>query len=416
MKRDGIDRQALAEFVSVIIPCRNEVATLSRCLDSILLGSYPADRMEVLVIDGGSSDGTRELIDQYRHRDARVRLLDNPQRITPCALNLGIDAARGSIIARIDAHARVAPDYLEKCVGYLLSTGADNVGGSMRTVPAGPGLFAPAIVTVLSHRFGVGNSRFRTLGQGSNPVEQGSNTLGQGSNTGEQGSNTVEQGSNNDASVWVDTVFGGCWRRPIFDRIGRFNPRLRRSQDMEFSRRLQAAGGRTLLVPSIRCDYYARTGFGQFCRHNFANGQWAILPFLYSEVVPVSLRHLIPLCFASALLAGGGALLWTPWPLALVAGSYLGTNLLVSAMAARKQKSFAQLLRLPIVFSALHLSYGAGSIAGILEAASVLFERRSSRIAAHRLQPGARSGKAPANNIPAVPTRTTKARTTTTAG
>ena len=136
----------------------------------------------------------------------------------------------------------------------------------MRTLPRGPGPFAEPIVTVLSHRFGVGNSHFRT------------------------GSSQAR---------WVDTVFGGCWPRAVFSRVGEFNEALERSQDMEFSLRLKAAGGKTLLAPDVRSDYYARSTLGSFWRHNLLNGEWAVLPFLYSRIIPVSLRHLIPLRLCS---------------------------------------------------------------------------------------------------------------------
>ena len=185
--------------LSVLIPCRNEVRFLARCLDSVLAGDYPASEMEVLVIDGGSADGTRELIGRYAAADPRVKLIENPERITPCALNRGIDAARGEIIARVDAHAAVARDYFSKCVAHLIESGADNVGGGMRTIAQQQSWVSGAIITVLSHRFGVGNSYFRT-------------------------GTTLPR--------WVDTVFGGCWRREVFDRVGRFNPQLARSQDL----------------------------------------------------------------------------------------------------------------------------------------------------------------------------------------
>ena len=142
MRRPGPARPAMPEappLVSVIIPCRNEIKFLGRCLDSILGGDDPAGPMEVLVADGESTDGTTALIEQYAARDARVRRIRNPRRTTPAALNLAIQAARGDVIARVDAHAAVAPDYVRRCVDLLKSSGADNVGGVMRTLAQDPG-------------------------------------------------------------------------------------------------------------------------------------------------------------------------------------------------------------------------------------------------------------------------------------
>jgi len=329
-------------FVSVVIPCRNEARFLPRCLDSILRGDYPPDRMEVLAVDGSSSDGTRECIRCYAQRDPRVRLVENLQGTTPAALNRGIDAARGEIIARVDAHASVARDYLTRCVEYLSCSGADNVGGTMSTLPQDGGWFAGPIVAALSHRFGVGNSYFR-IGL--------------------------------DEPRWVDTVFGGCWRRQVFERVGRFNPDLLRSQDLEFSLRLKAAGGRTLLAPDVRSDYYARARFASFWRHNFLNGEWAILPFVYSEVIPVSLRHLIPLLFVLALGAGAALLPWSGRPLAAVLVPYAAANLGASAQVALTRHQVKYLALMPAVFGALHLAYGLGSISGLIRAAGVLWKR-----------------------------------------
>lgn len=329
-------------FVSVVIPCRNEARFLPRCLDSILSGDYPADRMEVLAVDGSSSDGTRECIRSYAQRDGRVRLVENPQGTTPAALNRGIEAAHGDVIARVDAHAAVAREYFSRAVAHLETSGADNVGGTMRTLAQEDGPWAGAIVAALTHPFGVGNSYFR-IGSGD--------------------------------PRWVDTVFGGCWRRQVFERVGRFNPELLRSQDLEFSLRLKAAGGRTLLAPDVRSDYYARARLGSFRRNNFLNGQWAILAFAYSPVIPVSLRHAIPLLLVLAVGAGAALLPWSRWPLAAVLLPYAAANLGATAHVAVTRRRIGYLARMPAAFGALHLGYGLGSVYGLIRAAGVLWKR-----------------------------------------
>jgi glycosyltransferase involved in cell wall biosynthesis len=303
--------------------------------------------MELLVIDGASTDGTRGLIDEYRAKDVRVRLVDNPQGNTPSALNRGIDAARGEIIARVDAHAAVPPDYFTRCVAHLTASGADNVGGVMRTLPQDPGYFAGPIVAALSHPFGVGNSHFRI------------------------GSREPR---------WVDTVFGGCWRREVFARVGRFNPALLRSQDLEFSLRLKALGGRTLLVPDVSSDYYARSRMGPFWRHNVSNGKWAILPFLSSPVMPVAWRHLIPLLFVMALLLGIVLAPWTRAPLAAVALLYALVNAAASVHVSAREHRPRYLFLMPLAFFALHLSYGLGSLAGLVQVAAAWRPSRAEHI------------------------------------
>jgi succinoglycan biosynthesis protein ExoA len=319
-------------FLSVIIPCRNEAPFIAPCLNSILASDYPRDRMEVLVADGLSVDGTLPLLQVIAARDPRLRLLDNPERITPVALNRAIAAARGEIVIRFDAHAVMPPDYLSRCVDLLEHSGADNAGGAIRTVAQSNGPFSAPIAAALGSRFGVGNSRFRTA-------------------------------SKNTSARPSDTVFGGCWRREIFSRLGGFNERLARGQDLEFNLRLLRAGGTILLDPSIVCDYYARSSLASFWKHNFTNGAWAILPFALSGVVPVRPRHLVPLAFVLAL--AGSFLLPFPWSIA-VPSVYAALNLAVSAQLAFADRRLRDLALLPIVFAALHLAYGLGSAWGCL--------------------------------------------------
>lgn len=351
-------------FASVVIPVRNERAFIACCLDSVLANNYPADRLEILVVDGLSEDGTRAILDHYASRFSTIRILDNPGKITPAALNLGIRDARGDIVVRLDAHARIAPDYISQCVAWIESSNADNVGGLMRTLPRGSGLVAEAITLALGHSFGVGNSAFRT---------------------------------GKAEPRWVDTVFGGCYRREVFRRVGGFNERLPRGQDMEFNLRLKRAGGRTLLVPSIRCDYFARCDLRSFLKHNWTNGVWAIRPFLESEIVPVRPRHLVPLAFVLALnvaLAIG----WTPlgarlpeplslgpvslaleglgsWPFLLLASCYLAAALVASAQLAWRCRDARLAIVLPAIFLGLHLAYGLGSLWGLLGAAAAVARR-----------------------------------------
>jgi succinoglycan biosynthesis protein ExoA len=320
--------------VSIIVPCRNERPFIADCLESIIANDFPRDRMEVIVVDGLSDDGTRDIVRGFAESYSFIRLVDNPRRSTPCGLNVGILAARGEIVMRIDAHARIAPDYISRCVDGLARSGAENVGGVMHTIPQGSGLLGDAIVAALSHRFGVGNSVFRTHA---------------------------------DQPTWVDTVFGGCYRREVFDRVGLFNESLARGQDMEFNRRLARAGGRTLLLPDVVSYYYARSDYRSFCRHTCTNGVWAIMPFAYSDVVPVSVRHLIPLLFVSSMaLPAAVSLFWSPavWAMVMVVAAYGVANIVASSQVASSAKRPVFLLVMPIIFATLHFAYGLGSLWG----------------------------------------------------
>jgi len=330
----------MTPLVSVIIPCRDEARYIERCLASVLASEW--DRLEVIVADGMSVDGTRERVDQYAARDRRVRRIDNPARRTPQALNRALAAAQGDFILRLDAHSKIAPDYIARAVRNLETSGADCVGGAMRTVAAGSGAFACAIRIALSHLFGVGNAHFRTSSR-----------------------NSLE------APRSVDAVFGACWKREVFDRIGGFNERLERSQDIEFSGRLRRAGGKILLSPEMHIDYYARATLDAFWRHNWSNGVWAILPFGCVAGIPVRWRHLAPLALVLALMGSVAAGIYSGigWLLWAVAAPYLAVNLAASVQSAWAERSFGLAFRMPVVFASLHLAYGAGSLWGCVRLA-----------------------------------------------
>lgn len=318
--------------VSVIVPCRNEAPFIARCLESIIANDYPRDRLEILVVDGMSDDKTWNVVSDFAREHPEVKTLRNPRLITPVALNLGIADARGEIIFRIDAHARVARDYLRLCVDGLRRYEVDNIGGAMETLPIDDGLVAKAIAASMSHAFGVGDSDFRV------GTEQVAAT---------------------------DTVFGGCYRREVFEKIGLFNERLMRTQDMEFNQRLRKAGGRILLDPKIRCCYYAPADVKSFARHNFHDGLWAILPFAYSDVLPVRLRHLVPGAFTAAIVLSLMLGIWLePLRLLLAAmmGIYFAASLVSSIHIAWRKLDFRYACLLPVVFGVRHFAYGFGSL------------------------------------------------------
>ena len=331
----------MTPLVSVVIPCRNEVRFISRCLDSVLASEYPADLLEVIVADGMSRDGTRECLAAYAARDSRVRSIDNPAGITPVALNRAIEAARGEVIVRLDARAEIAPEYIARAVESLDSREADCVGGAMRTVAAGTGIFAEPIRMALTHPFGVGNSHFRTGA---------------------------------DQPRWVDAVYGGCWRREVFDRLGWFNERLERSQDIEFSTRLRRAGGKILMSPEMQITYCARGTFRGFCSQNWTNGVWAVLPLACSSGMAMRWRHLAPLGLVIVLTLAFAASAWleSAWLAAAVAGPYIAANLASCAHTAWKERNVTTAWLMPVVFASLHFAYGFGSAWGCLRLAAAL--------------------------------------------
>lgn len=322
-----------APMVSIIIPCRNEDAYIAGCLDSILASDYPQDRLEILVSDGRSSDRSRKILATYTAAYRSIVLLDNALGTTPAALNLGVRAASGDIIIRMDAHVLYPRDYIRRLVSGLQETGADNVGGVLETVPAEDTPIAQAIALGMSHRFGVGNSHFRI--------------------------GTRERRE-------VDTVPFGCFRRDVFQRVGLFDEELIRNQDDEFNFRLITRGGRVVLLPDVFCRYFARRSLGQLSRMYYQYGYFK--PLVARKVGRVmTLRQLVPALLVVALLGSAGLSMLQPGATAvfsLVTLTY-ALAVLVCALGAVPRQGLLCAAALTVVFPILHFSYGLGFLLGI---------------------------------------------------
>jgi succinoglycan biosynthesis protein ExoA len=324
-------------MLSVVIPCWNEAGFVAPFLDSVLANDYPADRLEVLLVDGMSSDGTREIVQKYAAADPRLRMIDNPGHSKPIALNLGVLDARGDVIIRLDVHAIYQSDYLRRCVqGLVAHPEADNVGGTRRAEPRDDKLLSKAVSLANTHPLAAGNAKYRIGASG---------------------------------PKWVDTVFGGCYRREVFDRIGLFDERLDRTQDLEFNQRLRAAGGKILLIPDIVCTYYPRGDWREFVTWTYRSAYWA---FRGSRTVGRwigSWRNCVPLGFVAGL--AGAAVLGPHSSIVrrvagAVVGTYGGLVLVSSARVAARERDPRLLVAMPVVFFATHVAYGVGSAVGIL--------------------------------------------------
>jgi glycosyltransferase involved in cell wall biosynthesis len=323
--------------VTVLVPCRNEERYIGACLDSILGTNYPADRLEILVIDGRSSDRTRDIVQQYVGRDPRIRLVDNPKQIVPTALNAGIRLATGEVVVRMDAHVVYPASYITRLVTALGESGADNVGGRLITVASGDGPMARAIAIAQSHPLGVGNAHYR-LG----PHED---------------------------QRWVDTVPFGCYRREVFGRIGGFDEDMVRNQDDEFNARLIRQGGKVLLLADLTARYYARPTLRKLAQMYFQYGLFK--PLVARKVGRVmTARQLVPAGFVLALaLTLSMALLWpgAAWALGVLAVVY-GAAVIGSSVPYARDEGVPCALALMIVFPTLHVSYGVGFWRGIWRA------------------------------------------------
>lgn len=327
------------ELVSIIIPCLNEEAYIESCLRSVLAFNCPPGlAFEILVMDGRSQDRTIELARAIAADDPRVRVLDNPGRIQSTAVNLGVRAARGSWIMRLDAHARYPADYLSLCHETAHRSGADNTGGIFLTEPGGTGYQAQVVQALTTHKFGVGDSGFRT-------------------------------GAKED---WADTVPYGFYRREVFDRIGWLDERLVRAQDYEFNRRLIAAGGRILRNPHIRLHYYNQPTLYRFYHKQFVREApynaylWYLAPYAFAP------RHAITGVFAAGVI--GGLVLspltpWIAWPYGVILALYTLLAVLAAAQQALRYRQPWHLFSLPPGFFAYHFLHGVGVLGGLIRLA-----------------------------------------------
>lgn len=314
-------------LLSVIAPCRNERVHILAFCESVARQALPPGwRMEVLVADGESDDGTRALLDGWCAKDVRFQRVDNPGRIVSTGLNRCIAQARGEVIARLDIHSEYAPDYLAQCIAALQASGADNVGGPWRAEGRTP--MQRAVAAAFQSRWVAGGARSRDLGY-----------------EGE-----------------VDTVYLGCWPRATFERFGCFDEQLVRNQDDEHNLRIRRAGGRIWQSQRIRSTYFPRARLAQVLRQYAQYGYWK--PFVIAKHgQAAALRHLVPAAFVLALAAAAGlALVWSAAPLAALLLAY--GLLLALAIAGMRGVGPGIAARAVAVIAAYHLGYGWGSLRG----------------------------------------------------
>jgi cellulose synthase/poly-beta-1,6-N-acetylglucosamine synthase-like glycosyltransferase len=327
----------MAKQISLIIPCYNEQASIGLLLEAICVQKYPLDDLELVIADGMSDDGTRDAIRDYssQHPEMNIRLIDNPQRIIPAALNAAIEAAEGNVIIRLDAHSAPRPDYVERCLAVLEETGAANVGGVWEIQHGAETWMARAIAAAASHPLGAGDARYRISGE-SGPV---------------------------------DTVPFGAFRREWLEKVGPFNEELLTNEDYEYNVRIHTAGGVVWFDPSIRSIYFARPDLHSLARQYWRYGFWKVRML---QRFPGTLRWrqaLPPIFVLSTVIL---AALAFPFPLArLLLAVQLGAYLLITTFAGLLQsirrKDMGLILGFPPAIWTMHFSWGAGFLWSVLK-------------------------------------------------
>ena len=320
--------------VSIICPVFNEEKYIEACIVSILEQDYPKEAMEVLFIDGNSTDNSTGIIKRYTAQYSFLKLLNNPERIVPYALNKGFEAAKGEVIMRLDAHCTYPTNYISELVRYLYQLNADNVGGVWNTQPAKDTPICQAIAFASSHPFGVGGSMHKI------------------------GASKIME---------TDTVPFGCYKREIFDKTGLFDTDLVRNQDDEFNGRLLNLGGKIYLIPQVIINYTARD---TLCKMRKMDYQYGLYKPLVNKKLgaPATVRQFFPILFLLGLTIGG--VVCMIWPLLLhfytsVLLLYLFIGIVVGSMGAIRAHQPLLALLMPYVFFNIHMSYGIGYLVGI---------------------------------------------------
>ena len=319
-----------------MIPCRNEDKFIGRVLENVLEQDYPAELMEVFVVDGKSEDQTAEIIRDFAAKNNHILYLSNPEKVVPFALNKAIRKSTGSIIVRMDAHSIYPNNYISSLVSGLKEFNCDNTGGVWITDPGNDSIKARAIADATSHPFGIGNAHYRL--DIKSPKK-------------------------------VDTVPYGCYKKEVFDRIGLFDEELVRNQDDEFNARLIRNGGVIYLLPDIKIRYFARSSFNKVSKMFYQYGLYK--PLVNLKVgQPATLRQFVPPLFTLFILAFSALGFLHPifW-MALGAGLSLYFLLDISfsiSLTIRKSRPLGEFFPLIAVFPLIHLSYGYGYLAGII--------------------------------------------------
>lgn len=322
--------------VSIIIPCYNEQATIGALLAAIQGQSYPADKLEIVIADGFSEDGTRAEVARFQrdHPSVRAKVVDNHKRTIPSGLNQAIRESSGQILVRLDAHSIPIPEYVERCVQALETGRGANVGGVWQIVPGGKGALAAAIAAAAAHPLGAGDALYRLGGQ----------------------------------ARAVDTVPFGAFRRDLVESVGPFDEDLLTNEDYEFNYRLRRRGNVVWMDPEIRSTYVSRSTLQELARQYWRYGFWKYRMLLrYPE--SIRWRQALPPLFILVLL--GTAVAAAVWPQAVIGFAlavlvYLSALLLAGVDLARRHRN-AMIAPLAVpVLATMHFSWGLGFLWSVL--------------------------------------------------
>lgn len=320
--------------VAIVIPTLNEERFISRCLNSIIKQTYEFEKMDVMIIDGGSNDKTKDIVTEYQKSHQNIRFIENKKKIQSVAFNIGLKKSTAPYIIRLDAHAEYDSKYISLCIENLKQDEKrGNVGGRCNILPFNQSVWAQTNAILNHSRFGIGGAAFRVSNEAHN----------------------------------TDSVPFGAFPRKIIEKIGGMREDLPRGEDNEYNSRIRKAGYKIFFDPNIISSYFARPTLGASCKQMYANGN-SIGYLYYIDREAIGIRHLIPLLFVvSGLFSIIISVLWSPFCYVFCGGLalYLIADAMASIMGAKDNVKCT--LPLFILFFCVHVSYGMGTIAGLIK-------------------------------------------------
>ena len=320
--------------VAIVIPTLNEERFISRCLNSIIKQTYEFEKMDVMIIDGGSKDNTKDIVAEYQKSHQNIRFIKNKKKIQSVAFNIGLKKSTAPYIIRLDAHAEYDSKYISLCIENLKQDEKrGNVGGRCNILPFNQSIWAQTNAILNHSRFGIGGAAFRVSNEAHN----------------------------------TDSVPFGAFPRKIIEKIGGMREDLPRGEDNEYNSRIRKAGYKIFFDPNIISSYFARPTLGASCKQMYANGN-SIGYLYYIDREAIGIRHLVPLLFVvSGLFSIIISVLWSPFCYVFCGGLalYLIADAIASIMGAKDNVKCT--LPLFILFFCVHVSYGMGTIAGLIK-------------------------------------------------
>lgn len=328
-------------MLSVICPIYNEEKYIAKCIDSVLKQDYPKEDMEIFFVDGMSGDRTVQIVNEYCVKYPFIKLLENPHRVVPYAMNIGIKASKGEVILRLDGHCEYPENYFSCLVDNLKKYDADNVGGVFITLPCNETNISYAIAECLKNPFGMGNSLHRIGAK---------------------------------EKVKTDSVPFGCFKREVFDKVGLYDEELIRNQDDELNARIIKNGGSIYLIPTLGIKYFARDKVAKVRKMFYQYGLFK--PLVNKKLgQAATVRQFVPPLFVAALICGLALSFFSKiflWLYLAFLTLYFAIGIFMGIKSATSTKRASMIFLMPWIFFNVHLSYGWGYWVGLFK---VLFHR-----------------------------------------